>query len=162
MSTADSWIRHLNLLPHPEGGFYKEVYRSSAATSDLPAGFEGQRNFSTSIYYLLRSGDRSIFHRIKSDELWHHYDGGTLSIYVLDGRGLTKLLLGKSVEKGEVPQLVIPANTWFAARVETDSSYVLAGCTVSPGFDFADFELAHREELVRQFPSHATLISELT
>ena len=162
MYTAEDWIRHLDLLPHPEGGFYKEVHRTLEKTNELPDRFDGPRSFSTSIYYLLRSGDRSVFHRIKSDELWHHYDGSSLTIYVLETGGLRTHKLGKSIEKGELPQLIIPANHWFAARVEHTASFVLAGCTVSPGFDFRDFEMAAKEDLLNEYPAEAKIISELT
>jgi hypothetical protein len=158
--SASDWIRYLELKPHPEGGYYNEVYRSVDVAGNPPSRFSGPRNFCTSIYYLLQHGDRSVFHRIKSDEIWHHYDGGTLNLYVLTAQGVVVHKLGKM--EGELPHVVIPANHWFAARVESASSFVLAGCTVSPGFDFSDFELAEREVLMKQFPEASTIITELT
>src|SRR5687768_4966849 len=134
MQQADYWIDHLQLQPHPEGGFYKEVYRSAEKipVGGLPERFSGERNFCTSIYFLLRSENRSLFHRIKSDELWHFYAGTSLTIYVLTHAGLSTHRLGTDPEKGDALQLVIPANCWFGATVNDSGSYTLAGCTVSP------------------------------
>ena len=164
MHTVDYWIKHLNLQAHPEGGFYKETYRSEEiiTTQSLPTRFEGQRNFSTAIYFLLRSQDRSVFHRIKSDELWHFYQGSTLSIYILTDQGLQIQKLVTNLLQGESLQVMVPANCWFGARVEEKETYALCGCTVAPGFDFKDFEMAGREELLRQYPGWEKEIIELT
>jgi uncharacterized protein len=164
MGSAEYWIKHLQLFPHPEGGYYKETYRSKEVVVQmaLPERFSGVRNFSTAIYFLLRSTDRSLFHRIKSDELWHFYAGGSLTIYVLNDGGLTTYLLGSDVAHGQSLQVVIPANSWFGATVNEPESYVLSGCTVSPGFDFNDFELGSRDALLQQYPQHQALIRALT
>jgi uncharacterized protein len=162
MHTAEYWVNHLNLLAHPEGGFYKETYRSREKTNGFPDRFSGERNFSTAIYFLLRSQDRSLFHRIKSDELWHFHDGSALTIYVLDRNGLTQKKLGSNPEKGESLQVVIPANCWFGAKVNTPDNFTLSGCTVAPGFDFQDFELAKRSELLKEFPEEKGIILTLT
>ena len=164
MHTVDYWIKHLNLQAHPEGGFYKETYRSEEiiTTQSLPTRFEGQRNFSTAIYFLLRSQDRSVFHRIKSDELWHFYQGSSLSIYILTDQGLQIQKLVTNLLQGESLQVMVPANCWFGARVEEKETYALCGCTVAPGFDFKDFEMAGREELLRQYPGWEKEIIELT
>jgi predicted cupin superfamily sugar epimerase len=164
MQTANYWINHLKLKKHPEGGFYRETYRSNGMiTGDcLPTQFAGSRNFSTSIYFLLQSQDRSCFHRIKSDELWHFHAGSSLTIYVLDRQGITTHLLGMDADSGESLQIVIPANCWFGAMVNAPESYVLSGCTVSPGFDFHDFEIANRQALLEQYPAHADTIQLLT
>ena len=164
MQPAEYWIQHLGLKPHPEGGFFRETFRSaeSVLKKDLPARFTGPRNFSTAIYFLLRSEDRSLFHRIKSDELWHWHAGSTLSIYVLDSIGLALYPLGDRPENGESFQLAVPANTWFGARMEQEESYALVSCTVAPGFDFEDFELADRETLIKEFPAHGEIIGMLT
>jgi predicted cupin superfamily sugar epimerase len=150
MKTPEYWIRHLALLPHPEGGFYKETYRASESVSaaGLPARFGAARNFSTAIYFLLRSHDRSLFHRIKSDELWHYHAGGSLCIYILTDAGVITHTLGPDIENGESLQIVVPANCWFGAKVAIENSYTLSGCTVAPGFDFADFELADRHHRI--------------
>lgn len=162
--TANYWIERLQLQSHPEGGFYKETYRANGGilSSALPSCFGGNRNFSTAIYFLLRSQDKSHFHRIKSDELWHYHAGTSLSIFVLTDRGLLTHKLGANPDNGESLQIIIPANHWFAARVDIQESYVLAGCTVSPGFDFDDFELGERNSLTKLFPSFAELIESLT
>lgn len=164
MNTAAFWIDKLKLLPHPEGGFYRESYRATETipATGLPSRFGDQRNFSTAIYFLLRSQDRSFFHRIKSDELWHFHTGKCLSVFVLDDQGLTEHKLGPDPDKGESLQVVIPANRWFGAKLSDPDGYTLSGCTVAPGFDFADFELADRASLIKQFPSFAEIIHELT
>jgi uncharacterized protein len=164
MHSAEYWINHLGLEAHPEGGFYKETYRSdeNISIAGLPDRFTGDRSFSTAIYFLLRSEDRSMFHRIKSDELWHFHAGGSLSIYVFDSYGLSIMKLGGNVEAGESLQVVIPAGCWFGAKVNEPDNYVLAGCTVSPGFDFNDFELADRKNLLDDFPHHEDVVIMLT
>ncbi|MBT1706060.1 cupin domain-containing protein [Fulvivirgaceae bacterium PWU20] len=164
MKSASYWVELLQLTPHPEGGFFKETYRSSevAGKECLSDGFTGKRNFSTAIYFLLRSQDRSLFHRIKSDEMWHYYAGGSLTLYVLNEGGLRTYKLGTSLENGESVQIVIPANSWFGAKVNEADNYVLCGCTVSPGFDFEDFEMASREELLKAFPFEREVIELLT
>jgi len=164
MVHADYWIKNLKLLPHPEGGFYRETYRSAEniLPPGLPERFVGTRSFSTAIYFLLRSEDRSLFHRIKSDELWHYHAGSSLSITILDDRGLTIHKLGPELEKGESLQVVIPAGCWFGAQVDQENSYTLSGCTVAPGFDFQDFELADRATLLKTFAAHQYIIEQLT
>jgi predicted cupin superfamily sugar epimerase len=164
MKPAEYWIKHLRLEQHPEGGFYKESYRASEkiSTASLPRRFTGDRNFSTSIYFLLRSQDRSMFHKIKSDELWHYHAGSRLTIYILDNGKLVTRTLGSDLENGESLQVVIPANVWFGAKVEQPDSYSLSGCTVSPGFDFADFELGEQNKLLAKFPGQTDIIRMLT
>ena len=157
------YIDHLQLQPHPEGGYYAETYRSSGV---IPASvllqFKGGRNYSTAIYYLLEHGDFSAFHRIKSDECWHHYVGGTLLIHVLNYDGTYVCIkLGPAIDEGEVFQFVVPANTWFAAECAEKTSFVLTGCTVAPGFDFTDFEMADKELLLHEFPEYSSPIIKL-
>jgi len=156
------WIKYLNLQPHPEGGWYKESYRSEEIIKkeNLPQGFHGDCNISTSIYYLLESPDFSAFHRIKSDEIWHFYAGDVLTIYVIDAEGnLSELLLGNNSWKDEFPQHVVPKGSWFAAKVN-NGSFALVGCTVAPGFDFNDFEAGKKEDLQAQFPTHKKIIAK--
>ena len=164
MKQPEYWIKHLDLQAHPEGGFYKETYRSreTIPAEGLPNHFHGDRNFSTAIYFLLRSEDRSMFHRIKSDELWHFHAGTSLSIYVLMNDELVIHTLGAEPDKGQSLQIVIPANSWFGAKVDESNSYVLAGCTVAPGFDFQDFEIAERALLLNEFPKYQATIEMLT
>lgn len=158
---AAYWIEHLNLAPHPEGGFYRETYRAAEyiPAKALPARFDGDRSFSTGIYFLLRAEDRSRLHRIQSDEMWHFYAGTSLSVYVLHNGELSIHVLGQDLAQGEQLQVVVPAGAWFGARVNT-TGYVLAGCTVAPGFDFADFEMADHT-LLQNFPQHANLLHPL-
>jgi len=156
---AAYWIENLNLSPHPEGGFYRETYR---ATGELiPPGANEPRKFSTAIYFLLGKEDRSMFHRIKSDELWHFHAGGRLSLYTLTKAGVVTQTLGSDLRRGDQLQIAIPAGHWFGAVV-TDGPYVLAGCTVSPGFDFQDFEMARQRELLIEFPNQSEIIRQLT
>lgn len=165
MLTAESFIQSLGLSAHPEGGFFREVYRSreSIARSALPERFSGERCFATSIYFLLRSKDFSAFHRIQSDEIWHFYEGSALRLYVIMPEGtLQEMTLGRDATRGEVFQAVVPARCWFAAKVIAPDSFALVGCSVAPGFEFADFELAERQSLLAAYPQHQRLIEELT
>ena len=162
--TAQYYIEHLQLQPHPEGGYYKETYRSagSIAAASLPKEFGGDRSYSTAIYFLLQQGDFSGFHRIKSDECWHFYEGGSLLIHVLHQNGeYTCIRLGRNLHEGELFQYVVPAGAWFASEPAASSFFALVGCTVAPGFDFADFEMAKAENLLREFPEHVSIIRRL-
>ena len=166
MKTASYWVEQYNLLPHPEGGYYAETYRADEriAQENLPQRFTGDRSFSTGIYFLLETGQFSAFHRIKSDEMWHFYAGDALDIFVLnpDTAELDVIKLGSDPEKGETFQAVVPAGSWFGSRPAAGSSYALVGCTVAPGFDFEDFEMAEKEVLITQFPQYSGLIQEMT
>ncbi len=157
--TSKELIQALQLQPHPEGGYYKETYRS-AETLTQEAGKE--RNISTAIFYLLEDQDRSVFHRIKSDELWFFHQGQPLEIVSIQDGELVSIILGNAVEKGELPQIVIPAHTWFGARVKDGSGFSLVSCTVAPGFDFADFEIADRQDLTLQLPHLKEVIEAFT
>lgn len=152
--SASYYIKHLNLQPHPEGGYFKETYRAAEGISSgfLPERFNGDRSFSTAIYYLLERGDHSAFHRIKSDECWHFYAGETLHIHIIENNKYTVVRLGAKTDAGETFQYVVPANAWFAAEPANASSFCLAGCTVSPGFDFSDFKMADKQKLVATYP----------
>ena len=138
--TAKNYVEILHMLPHPEGGYYKENFRSE--TTYPFDGFEGERSICTSIYFLLEKGQTSALHRIKSDEIWYFHEGQTLEIIELDSDGNERITrLGKDLLNGEALQHVVPANTWFGARLAPESDFCLVGCQVSPGFDFKDFEL---------------------
>lgn len=141
-------IRRLDLLPHPEGGYYRETFRS-ALVLDLPDG--RHRPAATAIYFLLPAGTWSGWHRVASDEVWHHYAGGALRLHLL-GRGTVRL-------DDDEPQQVVPAGVWQAAEPERDA--VLCGCTVAPGFDFADFELGTAERLLAEYPDQEAIIRRL-
>jgi len=160
---AKYYIQKLQLEKHPEGGYFREVYRSGEMISIDAPKKNLKRNVSTSIYFLLEGSQISKFHRLKSDELWHFYDGDSIKVYILDEKGkLTETVLGKKMEDEEVFQTVIKNNNWFAAEVMNKRSFALIGCTVSPGFDFSDFELANREFLLDSFPIHKNLILKFT
>jgi uncharacterized protein len=156
---ASYWIEKLNLLPHPEGGYYRETYRCEQVIKS--GRFDAGRNVSTAIYFLLERKNKSHFHRIKSDELWFFHEGYTLEILVLTPEGLQNILLGKNADQGESLQAVIPAGHWFAARIKNENGFGLVSCTVAPGFDFRDFELAKKEEMKKLFPGNEKLIDEM-
>lgn len=163
MKVAEKWIRELDLEKHPEGGYFKEVYRSPEVIGSLPGRYSGERVFSTSIYYLLEGDQFSAFHRIQSDEIWHFYEGCHLLIYIIDGKGhLEKVTLGRDITNGQKLQHVIERGQWFAARPSDRNSFSLVGCTVAPGFDFRDFELGESERLFKKYPAHRKLILELS
>jgi hypothetical protein len=170
MEAAQQWIEHLNLEPHPEGGFYRETYRASLTLphSALP-GYAGARAASTAIYFLLAGDQFSAFHRLRSDEVWHFYAGSALVVHVIepDGR-YTELLLGSDAASAEQFQNVahfqgvVPAGCWFGLSLRYPNTYALVGCTVAPGFDFADFEMAQRNDLTARYPQHRSIIERLT
>ena len=179
-TSAQRLIKQFGLQPHPEGGYYRETYRSPQEVT-APAG---RRSASTAIYYMLEDGDFSAWHRIASDELWHFYAGAPLNVYVLteDG-GLATHQLGNPLDDPACTfQALVPAGCWFAARLAsgaaklaatrnsvavpdasgaTASSFALVGCTVAPGFEFSEFEMADVQELARQYPDHDGLIRQL-
>ncbi|QMW02219.1 cupin domain-containing protein [Spirosoma foliorum] len=163
--TATDYVRTLNMLPHPEGGYFAETYRSAEAISKeaLPNRFSGDRSVSTAIYFLLESHHISALHRIQSDEVWHLYAGGPLEIFVISPDGeLTVIRLGNRLDQGEVFQAVVPAGCWFGSKPAVGTDFSLVGCTVAPGFDFADFEMADRATLLQEFPQHKAVIELLT
>ena len=164
MLTAQKLIKQYNLQRHPEGGWYKETYKSNEniLAASLPERFGGSRAFSTAIYFLLEQGNFSAFHRIKSDECWHFYAGDPLLVYVIQENGALDIIsLGNDIEKGQIFQYVVPANCWFASRPAPGSNFCFVGCTVAPGFDFADFELADVAILSALYPEHEDIIREL-
>jgi len=158
-------IETLGLQPHPEGGYFKETYRSSGVIpqKSLPDSFQGSRHYSTCIYYLLQSGDFSAFHKIRQDEIWHFYIGSPIDLYSISEDGhLTRTVVGNDINKDQIPQFVVPKNYWFAATVTLKDGFSLVGCTVAPGFDFKDFTLASREHLTKLFPQHSEIIKRFT
>ena len=153
-------VRLLEMQSHPEGGYFCESFRAPLVLSDLP--HRAPRSASTAIYFLLPAGTFSAFHRVCSDEVWHHYNGNPVALHIINRDGAyRKILLGHNLIAGERPQGVVPADTWQAAELLGDT-FALCGCTVAPGFDFADLELAKREELTARFPAHAAIIERLT
>jgi uncharacterized protein len=162
---AQYWIEKLQLIPHPEGGFYRQTFRSELTIerAGLPSSFPGSRAASTAIYFLLSGENFSAFHRLRSDEVWHFYAGAPLIVHVISERGhYLAITLGADLDAGQVLQAVVPAGCWFASHVADWKSWALVGCTVAPGFEFEDFELAKRAELVQKYPQHRALIERLT
>lgn len=158
-------IEQLGLQQHPEGGFFKETYRAKEQVKNahLPGEYEGDRHVSTAIYFMLTSDTFSAFHKIEQDELWHFHFGSTIELHVISPKGEhTTHLIGNDLLKGEEPQLVVPGNHWFAAKVVDEDSYSLVSCTVAPGFDFRDFVLPQRQSLLKLFPEHEAVITEFT
>lgn len=163
-TTAQYWIDKLELIEHPEGGYFKETYRSEEeiSTDALPERFAGKRNFGTSIYFLLTTESVSNFHRLKSDEIWHFHQGGAAKIHFISEEGAYSFkTIGADFENGETLQVIISKNTWFAAEVIKDD-FILIGCTVAPGFEFEDFELADQADLSTKFPTRSALIRKFT
>lgn len=170
-SEVERLVRTLELSPHPEGGFYREIYRSTEtlAREALPTRFGGARAFATAIYFLVPAGTFSALHVIASDEGWHHYEGDPLRVVTLDEAGAREdFVLGKALERGERPFAVVPAGRVFGSFSEAPNDgrssvgYSLVGCTVSPGFDFADFRMESREALLLRFPEHRDIVTALT
>ncbi len=164
---ASFWIRHLKLSQHIEGGYFSEVYKSQdiLQSSQLPEKFTiaSTRHCCTHIYFLLEKGQFSALHRIKSDELWHFYDGDPIIIYEIDLNGeMAKHVLGDDPSLGQQHFTAVKAGNWFGAALDDKSEFALVGCTVSPGFDYADFEMANREQLRTEFPQHRSLVDALT
>lgn len=166
MKPALYWVNAFGMQPHPEGGYYAETYRSAETIpqSGLPSRFAGDRSFGTAIYFLLENHHVSALHRIQSDEVWHFYAGGPLEVFVIEPTTgqLSVIRLGSNPDQGEVFQAVVPAGSWFGSKPAVGTEYSLVGCTVAPGFDFADFEMAKQEEMLQQFPQHRAVIEILS
>lgn len=156
---AAALIDRLQLIPHPEGGFYRETFRATETVLNA----NGQiRSTGTAIYYLLEKDNISHFHRITSDETWFYHEGEAVEILMLKNQELIAIVLGPNLSAGEVYQATVPANTWFAAQVRNSKGYSLVSCAVAPGFDFADFELAQFDTLVEEFPRFRDVVRRFT
>ena len=165
MDQAHQLAKTLELQPHPEGGYFKEVYRSSGTIpkTALPAEYQGDRNYATGIYFLLTNDTFSAFHKIHQDEAWHFYPGDPLRIHMISPDGVYELVeMGQRIDQNQRLQYVVPGGFWFAAEVAAPGTFSLVGCTVAPGFDFQDFNLPTRADLTHQFPQHKELIHTLT
>ena len=165
MPTAQEYIQHLQLQQHPEGGWFREVYRADELIpqAGLPDRFDGDRTFSTAIYFLLNQTEFSALHRIRQDEVWHFYDGAPLTIHQISPEGdYSTTRLGRNVHDGEALMAIVPAGCFFGATVDDPASFSVVGCTVAPGFDFADFEMPTRKELLARFPQQREVIEQLT
>ena len=161
MNNADYWIKHLKLIPHPEGGYYKETYKSQIFLS------KGElnncaitRSSASLIYFLLSKNEKSFFHKLKSDEIWIFNKGSSVNIYIIDKNGnLSIEKLGCDIENNEELQVFIPAESWFAAELLDKSSFCLMSCLVSPGFEWDDFELADLSKLMELYPEYIDILS---
>ena len=164
MYTADYFVKNLNMIAYPEGGFYKEIYSSeeNITSKELRVNFEGSRILWTSIYFLLRDGEVSNFHRLKSDEMWYYHSGSPLTIYMIspEGEFITEQL-GLNIENGEKPQVLVPKDYIFGSAMNNEG-YALVGCMVSPGFEFRDFELFKRSFLLEKYHQYEEIILKLT
>lgn len=151
---AESIIRELGLAPHPEGGFFRQTYRNAVTVGD--------RALSTAIYFLLTHDNPSRMHRVTSDEIWHFYAGDPIEMLQL-GEGEPRIVrIGPNLAAGERPQVLVPGGVWQGVRVQPGGRYALVGATVTPGFDFADFSMGDRAELIGCYPQAAELITALT
>ena len=162
---ARAWIDRLELQRHPEGGWFRETYRAAGTipASALPDGFAGARAFSTAVYFLLARPEVSRFHRLRSDEVWYFHAGGALEVVAIARDGtVTTARVGGDHAQGDRLQAMVPAGTWFGAELASEAEWALVGCAVAPGFDFADFELGRRADLVAAYPRHRALIERLT
>jgi predicted cupin superfamily sugar epimerase len=157
MDSARYWIDRLGLQAHPEGGWYRETFRSPLRLPHtvLPTAFRGPRNAATAIYFLLEAGQLSHLHRIAGEEAWAFHAGDPLEVFYLTPEGELRTV-GIGLAEGCEPQFQVPAGVWFGAR--SRGHFSLVSCWVAPGFDFADFELARAEELARQYPAHVAFI----
>ncbi|HEX5070273.1 MAG TPA: cupin domain-containing protein [Vicinamibacterales bacterium] len=155
-------ISQLGLIPHPERGFYRETYRAPAEVDSRRHG--GRRAASTAIYFLVTADEPATFlHRLLSDEVFHLYDGGPLEILRLSPDGTWDVaVLGMNLAAGERPQVIVPAGTWFGTVLGAGASHCLMGCTVAPGFEFGDFELARGPELQQRYPEAADRIRRMS
>ncbi len=163
--SAEQIAGKLGLVSHPEGGFFREIYRSEEKTPSqaLPDRYTSNKSFATSIYYLITKDTFSAMHRLISDELVHFYLGAPALIAMLYPNGqVGKVVLGNDIPAGERPQILIPRDVWFGIRVIEPGDYTLTGTTVAPGFGFDDFELGRREELISLYPQHRELITQFT
>ena len=164
MPTAKELIALLQLQPHPrEGGYFRETYRSADALPTLPPYYGGPRCAGTAIYYLLTPQTCSALHRLGSDEIFHFYLGGPVRMLQLfpDGRG-QEVVLGPDLLRGQSVQVVVPRGVWQGSALEPGGDFALLGCTVAPGFEYADYESARRSELTARYPAFADLITRLT
>ncbi|HEX2954523.1 MAG TPA: cupin domain-containing protein [Bacillota bacterium] len=161
MGTADYYISQLGLQEHVEGGYFKEIYKNPQKLNGQDLAVKGERLLSSSIYYLLKSGQYSKFHQLLFDEIWLFHMGSPLTIHMIDGNGeLKSSKLGIDIDAGEMPQLTVPAGAIFAAEVIQDNSFSLVSCVTAPGFDYEDFRIYSEEELIKRFPKHKAMITK--
>ncbi|BAU53881.1 cupin domain-containing protein [Mucilaginibacter gotjawali] len=157
-NNAAYWIKHLNLQPHPEGGFYKEVFRSEMEVNRVSSTEKKQAI--TSIYYLLEGSDFSGFHRIASDELWYFHKGSPLLIHAIDLKGNYTALELSDATSGSL-SVAVKAGVWFASEIPSKTGFTLVSCAVAPGFEFSEFEMAKKQHLVTLYPHLRSTIERL-
>lgn len=163
MKNKSYWIERLKMEKHQEGGYYTSYYESPIHVTGqaINKTFEGTRPLATSIYFLIEENDASNFHRLQADEIWYFHEGSPLTVAVISPEGvLTEHKLGLDFDKGERPQLLVPAGSIFGSYV--NEAYALVSCAVAFGFDFRDFELFEREDLLKQYPEHSKIVKKLT
>jgi predicted cupin superfamily sugar epimerase len=163
--TIEDIIRQLNLKPHPEGGYYSETYRckETLEPGQLPVRYPSKRSFNTAIYFLLTADSCSRMHRLQTDEIFHFYLGDPVTMLQLYPDGSSKtVMLGSNIISGESPQVIVPKNIWQGSFIAEGGKFALLGTTVSPGFDFEDFEYGGREKLIAEYPAQKDLIVRLT
>jgi predicted cupin superfamily sugar epimerase len=160
--TAEKIIKLFGMKPLPaEGGYYIETYRAAEKIKDLPGRYEGARNFSTAILYLITPDSFSKLHRVKSDEIFHFYLGDAVEMLTITEDGETEtIILGTDLLKGQKPQVIMPKNIWQGTRLASGGKFALLGCTVAPGFDFADYQQGNKELLIKQFPHLKQIIEK--
>lgn len=163
MKDINYWIKNLDLKPHPEGGYFKEVFRSEGKIPKACSHnrFGGDRSYMTSVYFLLSHDDFSAFHQFKQDEIWNFHYGSSICLHTIDTDGsYTKFKCGLDIKNGDNIQCMVKAGQWFCATVEEENGFAVVGCVVAPGFDFADFELGHTKQLLEKFPQHKEIIKK--
>ena len=160
--SAEYFIKSLNMTAHPEGGYFKESFISPSKLAPNTLHINEERLLWTSIYFLLRTGEVSNFHRLKSDEMWYFHAGESLTIYMISPDGeLIEKQLGLNIEKGETPQVLVPKDYIFGSAMNNEG-FSLVGCMVESGFDFKDFELFERKDLLEKYPNYREVIEKLT
>ena len=166
VTAAEQIIRFFRMKPLPgEGGYYVETYHASEKINEaaLPARYTSERNFSTAVLYLLTPDKFSALHRLRSDEIFHFYLGDPVTMLQLHPNGSSEVItLGQDIMNGQRVQVTVPNNSWQGCFLNERGKFALMSCTVAPGFEFADFELAHKEELLEQYPGQHDLILKLT
>lgn len=165
MQDAQFWIRKLELKEHPEGGFFREVYRAHESIEGIHLNDKrkGSRNLATSIYFLLKSGERSLLHRLQSDEIWYYHQGSPIHLFCIDSQGdLKEVIIGPGTEKNEFLQYTVPEGTIFGGLVLGQDSFCLTSCMVTPGFSFDDFQLLSREYMLEKYSKYKDIILKLT
>lgn len=163
--TPDQIIKKLGLIPLPEeGGYYKETYRAKGLIpAKVLTAHEGDRNYSTAIYYLITPTEFSVLHRLPQEEVFHFYAGDPVKMLQIDENGNAKeIILGSDILKGQEPQVVVMGNTWQGTRLVEGGHWALLGCTVAPGFDFRDFGIQSRAQLTKTYPQHQEKIAQYT